>query len=42
MSRGHLLDQFKANPRSLMGTDSWQGVDVGRAAVQRDYHQAAV
>ncbi|MEZ6121330.1 MAG: helicase C-terminal domain-containing protein [Pirellulaceae bacterium] len=30
MSRGHLLDQFKANPRSLlMGTDSfWQGVDV--------------
>jgi ATP-dependent DNA helicase DinG len=29
-SRGQLLDQFKANPKSLlMGTDSfWQGVDV--------------
>jgi ATP-dependent DNA helicase DinG len=34
--RGHLLDQFKSSPRSvLLGTDSfWQGVDVPGEALQ--------
>ena len=42
ISRTHLLEKFKANPRGvLFGTDSfWQGVDVqGEALTKRDHPQ---
>ena len=45
VSRTHLLQQFKSNPRSvLFGTDSfWQGVDVqGDALTERDHHQTTL